>query len=254
MSFSSIPFYQASLQEYDAFSSSSFWFPLSLSQQEQEQASSYKTQLHYFDCYDTEDDILFVDSLEDLPDIFSNYFDYQDPSDGDFCNQYRETCTDNFYDCDSNCHGSRSRSNKRHRINKSKMICISIIIGRKQQSYRIFQHDTVKNLKQMIRDRLGNGVTRHTYLTFEHHLLADEKQLCHYNLQHLSTIYLSGRLLGGMDGDDALASGTTGYGERMNRWKECNQRNNDDVMMNNNEDDEMEVEQATIALPLVVPR
>ena len=180
-------------------------------EQEQEQASSYKTQLYYFDCYDTEDDILFVDSLEDLPDIFSNCFDYQDPRNGDYCNRYRETCTDNFYDCDSNCHGSQSRSNKRHRMNTSKMIYVSIIIGHKQQSYRIFQHDTVQNLKQIIRGRLGDDVTRHTYLTFENHLLADDKQLCNYNLQQFSTIYLSRRILGGMGNNDRVGSGQNNY-------------------------------------------
>ena len=33
-------------------------------------------QFQYFDCYDTEDDIIFVDCLADLPGTFNNYLDY----------------------------------------------------------------------------------------------------------------------------------------------------------------------------------
>ena len=36
-------------------------------------------ELNYFDCYDTEDDMIFVNCFEHLPDIIGNYFDYHDP-------------------------------------------------------------------------------------------------------------------------------------------------------------------------------
>ena len=57
-------------------------------------------QLHCFDCYDTKDDVFFYNCFKDLPDIFSNCFDYYDPYHDDISNQYRETCTDKF--CDFN--------------------------------------------------------------------------------------------------------------------------------------------------------
>ena len=56
------------------------------------------TQLHYFDCYDPEDGIIFVDCLEDLPGIFNNWFDYHDSCYLDFYNQYHKTCTDKLTD------------------------------------------------------------------------------------------------------------------------------------------------------------
>ena len=51
-------------------------------------------QFHYFDCYDTEDDIIFVNCFKDLPGTFNNYFDYYDSYYFDFYSQYRKTCTD----------------------------------------------------------------------------------------------------------------------------------------------------------------
>ena len=45
----------------------------SCSQQEQAPYKPCTTpQFHYFDCYDTEDDIIFVNCFKDLPDFFNN--------------------------------------------------------------------------------------------------------------------------------------------------------------------------------------
>ena len=64
----------------------------------QQQQASYKScmtpQLHYFDCYDTEDDIIFVDCLEDFPVTFKNCLDYQNSCYFDFYSQYHKTYTD----------------------------------------------------------------------------------------------------------------------------------------------------------------
>ena len=52
------------------------------------------TQLYYFNYYNTEDDIVFVDCLKDFPSTFNNWFDYHDFYYFDFYSQYHKTCTD----------------------------------------------------------------------------------------------------------------------------------------------------------------
>ena len=72
--------------------------PFGFRSSSQKEQASYKScmkpQLYYFDCYDTENDIIFVNSSENLPDTFNNYFNYYDPCYTEYYNQYRKTCTD----------------------------------------------------------------------------------------------------------------------------------------------------------------
>ena len=52
------------------------------------------SQLQYFDCYNTEDDIIFVDCFEDFPGTFNNCFGYHDAYYFDFYSQHHQTCTE----------------------------------------------------------------------------------------------------------------------------------------------------------------
>ena len=56
-------------------------------------------QLHYFDYLNTEDNMIFKDCYDIIPDIFCDCFDYHDTSHGDFYNRYFETCTESYFQC-----------------------------------------------------------------------------------------------------------------------------------------------------------
>jgi len=62
--------------------------PLNTSQSTSIECVPPSPQLHYFDCFDDPDDILFFDILQVLPDTFSNCYDYHDPITNDYYNSY----------------------------------------------------------------------------------------------------------------------------------------------------------------------
>jgi len=78
---------------------------------------------------------------------------------------------------------------------KSKIACI-FICGQKLP-YKVNLYNTVAHLKQKIGERIGNDVVRDQYLSFCGKKLSNDKRLLDYNIEKDSTLFLSGRLIGG---------------------------------------------------------
>jgi hypothetical protein len=80
---------------------------------------------------------------------------------------------------------------------ESKTACI--FIHRHKTPYVVDLYGTVSDLKQKIGDRVGSYVINDQYFIFAGKRLSDNKRLCDYNIQRHSTLFLSGRLCGGME-------------------------------------------------------
>jgi hypothetical protein len=80
---------------------------------------------------------------------------------------------------------------------ESKTACI--FIHRHKTPYHVDLYATVANLKQKIGDRIGSDVIDDQYIIFAGKRLSDNKRLLDYNIQMHSTLFLSGRLCGGID-------------------------------------------------------
>jgi hypothetical protein len=80
---------------------------------------------------------------------------------------------------------------------ESKTACI--FIHRHKTPYVVDLYGTVSDLKQKIGDRVGSDVINDQYFIFAGKRLSDNERLFDYNIQRHSTLFLSGRLRGGMD-------------------------------------------------------
>jgi hypothetical protein len=78
---------------------------------------------------------------------------------------------------------------------ESKAACI-FIKGHKF-SYDVDLYATVANLKQKIGDRIGSDVIDDQFIIFAGKRLSDHKRLIDYNIQMHSTLFLTGKFLGG---------------------------------------------------------
>jgi hypothetical protein len=78
---------------------------------------------------------------------------------------------------------------------ESKTACI-FIKGHKI-SYDVDLYATIANLKQKIGDRIGSDVIDDQFIIFAGKRLSDHKRLIDYNIQMHSTLFLTGRILGG---------------------------------------------------------
>jgi hypothetical protein len=85
-------------------------------------------------------------------------------------------------------------SSKPHKL---KTACI--FIHQHKTPYDVDLYATVANLKQKIGERIGSDVLDDQYIIFAGKRLSDNKRLLDYNIQIHSTLFLSGRLCGGMD-------------------------------------------------------
>jgi hypothetical protein len=97
---------------------------------------------------------------------------------------------------------------------ESKAACI-FIKGHKF-SYDVDLYATVANLKQKIGDRIGSDVIDDQFIIFAGKRLSDNKRLIDYNIQMHSTLYLTGRILGG-SGTARGRAPLRGGGRRSNR-------------------------------------
>jgi hypothetical protein len=80
---------------------------------------------------------------------------------------------------------------------ESKTACI--FIHRHKTPYVVDLYGTVSELKQKLGDRVGSDVINDQYFIFAGKRLSDNKRLFDYNIQRHSTLFLSGRLCGGID-------------------------------------------------------
>jgi hypothetical protein len=94
---------------------------------------------------------------------------------------------------------------------ESKTTCI-FIKGHKI-SYDVDLYATVANLKQKIGDRIGSDVIDDQFIIFAGKRLSDNKRLLDYNIQTHTTLFLTGRILGG----SGTARGLRGGRRRSNR-------------------------------------
>jgi hypothetical protein len=78
---------------------------------------------------------------------------------------------------------------------ESKTACI--FINGHKISYDVDLYATVANLKQKIGDRIGSDVIDDQFITFAGKRLSDHKRLIDYNIQMHSTLFLTGKVLGG---------------------------------------------------------
>lgn len=74
-----------------------------------------------------------------------------------------------------------------------------IFIHRHKTPYVVDLYETVSDLMQKIGDRIGSDVINDQYFIFAGKRLSDNKRLIDYNIQQHSTLFLSGRLCGGID-------------------------------------------------------
>jgi hypothetical protein len=108
---------------------------------------------------------------------------------------------------------------------ESKTACI--FIHRHKTPYDVDLYATVANLKQKIGDRIGSDVIDDQYIIFAGKRLSDNKRLLDYNIQMHSTLFLSGRLCGGMDPAQLRAGARRRY--RMNGQTVANQSRANDT-------------------------
>ena len=80
-------------------------------------------------------------------------------------------------------------------LKKSKNVWI--FIHQHKHPYYVNIYDTISDLKQKIGDRIGGDVIFYQFLTFGGKQLSDDKKMIDYNIQKHSTLFLSGRILGG---------------------------------------------------------
>ena len=97
---------------------------------------------------------------------------------------------------------------------ESKTACI-FIKGHKL-SYDVDLYSTVANLKQKIGDRIGSDVIDDQFIIFAGKRLSDNNRLIDYNIQMYSTLFLTGRILGGSGTARGRAT-FRGGGRRSNR-------------------------------------
>jgi hypothetical protein len=72
-----------------------------------------------------------------------------------------------------------------------------LFINQHKLPYDVDLYATVADLKQKIGDRIGSDAIDNQYLIFSGKRLSDNKKLVDYNIQMHSTLFMSGRILGG---------------------------------------------------------
>ena len=81
------------------------------------------------------------------------------------------------------------------KVKNSKIACI--FVSGHTLAYNVDLHATVREMKKKIGERIGTDVINDQFLIFSGKRLLDDKRLIDYNVQMHSTLFLSGRILGG---------------------------------------------------------